>query len=807
MRTPLAVALCCSALALLAAAPLAQEEVLLPRVREGGPPPDDPRQSLRPYAIDLAGMLPPGDLGQPTSGLLESPPEYSPSKGVMFRFTTGYGNIVARFVGPLTGDPAHDDLAYVVVNNAATEAQADAAFLAQGADLSKVVYLYHPTDSVWLRDYGPHFTWQDEALAIADSHYYPTRPLDNFIPTLVGEEDLFVPPYHMGLYYSGGNFQPGPDRSGFVTSLINQDNPAYDTARIAALYRDFQGIDTLHIMPRLPSTVDGTGHIDMWMYLVDEDDVIISEFKPGSNATAIQVTNDAVPYMQALGFTVHRTPAWNVGSTHYTYTNAVRVNDRIFTIKYGDGNPAYLDEDADAAAAWAAAAGPGVQLIPIDCYQIIPSAGAIHCIVMQVPERILPAPAAKLVAPDGGELIVAGTTEELVWTATDDVAVTGVDIDCSGDGGATWPWPVATGEHNDGRYQWTVAGWLSADMLMRIRAHDADGNTVTAVSAMPFEVSADLQHVYTFASGAGVDKWAWGDRTTTWGQVNGQQRPAAVSTPIETLKPGAYAAIATSNASGGDTDANRYISAIPGSGNETTHVFEFTLAENRAALRDVKVLWEGYGDDCHQAELYVWDRELGNWGDGRGLVGENNYLTTYAGNRDDDLVGHLQEDIERWVDLDGTVSFLVYADRSGQESFHDFVSVTATYLDVPFGSWADLGSALAGTAGPPVLDGLGLLSADSPLKLELRKAAPLAPANLVVGLTAMNAAFKGGIMVPSTDLLITGLVTDAAGDILLETTWPAGVPAATPIFLQGWIEDLGAPKGWAASNAVRLVTP
>ena len=67
------------------------------------------------------------------------------------------------------------------------------------------------------------------------------------------------------------------------------------------------------------------------------------------------------------------------------------------------------------------------------------------------------------------------------------------------------------------------------------------------------------------------------------------------------------------------------------------------------SLRDVKILWEGYGDQCHQTELYVWDRELGNWGNGAGVVGANNYATTYAGNRDDEMVVHLQSDFERWV--------------------------------------------------------------------------------------------------------------------------------------------------------------
>jgi len=806
MNRRFAALLCCTALGLLAAAPVAQEEPLLSRVREGGPPPDDAGQSLKPYAVDLTGVAP-GDFGQPTSGYLASPPEYSPSAGVLFRYTSGMGNVVANTVAALTGDPAHDDKAFVVVANASTKAAADTAFTNAGADLSKVVYLYHPSDSVWLRDYGPHFVWQDDALVIADSHYYPTRPLDNFIPTLVGEDDFYTLPYHMGLYYSGGNFQPGPNRSGFVTSLINQDNPAYDNAKLAALYQAFQGIDTLHIMPRLPSSVDGTGHIDMWMYIVDEDDVIISEFKPGSNATAIQITNDAVPYMQALGFTVTRTPAWNVGSTHYTYTNAFRVNDRIFTIKYADGNPDYTDEDLAARNAWAAAAGPAVELVPINCYQIIPLAGAIHCIVMQVPERTAPVPAAKLIAPDGGELIVAGTQEELAWAATDDVAVTSVDIDCSPDGGATWPWPVATGEPNDGRFAWTVPGWFSTDMVMRLVARDALGNAVTAASAAPFEVSADPQHLYTFASGAGVDKWAWGDRTTTWSEVAGQQRPPTVATPIETLKPGAHAAISTSNATGGDTDTNRYISAIPGSGKESTHVFEFTLAENRAALRDVKLDWEGYGDDCHQQELYVWDRELRNWGDGAGLVGENNYVTTYAGNRDDDLVGHLQADMDRWVDMDGTLSLLLYSDRSNQESFHDALTVTATYLDVPAGAWDDLGLGLAGSAGVPALEGTGLLSGDSTLALRLRDAKAAAPATLVVGLSAVNLPLKGGTLVPAPDVVLPGLVTDAGGGLSLGGTWPAGVPAGTQVYMQAWIQDSGATAGWSASNGVEATTP
>ncbi|MHC4844973.1 MAG: agmatine deiminase family protein, partial [Planctomycetota bacterium] len=613
----------------------------LPRWREGGTPDADPTQSLHGLAVDLTSVSPGDMTGPPQSGLMASPPEYDPADGVIFRYGAGWTLVVTDCVVALTSDPAHDEIAYVVVETASQKTSATNNFIAAGADMSKVVFLTHPSDSIWLRDYGPHFTWQDGAMVIADSHYYPSRPEDNFVPTLIAEEDLQIPSYHMGLYYSGGNFQPGPNRSGFVTSLINQDNPDMSEAQIADLYQEYQGIDTLHIMPRLPSSVDGTGHIDMWMYLVDEDDVIIGEFKPGSNPTAISVTNNAVPYMESLGFTVTRVPAWNVGFTHYTYTNAYRVNDRIFIPTYGEGNPDYLDEDAAALAAWQAAAGPGVEIVPINCYSIIPAAGAIHCIVMQVPRYTDPVPSATLLTPHPDALLVGGTVEDIHWAATDDVAVTSVDLEYSVDGGVSYPFLIASGEPNDGHFAWTVPPTYSPDMALRLTAHDAALNEAVVEGDRSCEISDDAQTVYDFSTGAGVDKWGWGNSTGSWSELSGTRYPSSLD-PISGLAAGAYTDLAFSDATGGDGDGNRYISAKPSGGRESTHIFEFTVTEDPWTIRDLEILWEGYGDDCLQMELYVWDHVLGDWGDGTGLVGQNNYLANYAGNLDESLVGHIR---------------------------------------------------------------------------------------------------------------------------------------------------------------------
>lgn len=760
----------------------------LPRWREGGSPPDDPHQKLVPYAVQLSQWQD----TQPTSGLIESPPEYSPCDGVIFRFGAGWNSVVTECVAKLTGDPATDEKAYVVVTSAAQQATAVTQFTNAGADLARVEFSIIGSDSIWLRDYGPHFIWQNGAQAIADSHYYPQRPKDNFIPTMLAEETFGESAYPMGLYYSGGNFQPGPNRSGYVTSLIHQDNPGHSVSELETLYNSYQGIDTLHILPRLPSSVDGTGHIDMWMYIVDEDDVIISEFLPGSNATAIQVTNNAVPYMESLGFTVTRVPAWNVGNTHYTYANAFRVNDRIFIPSYVSGNGSYGGSDSRSVDAYQAAAGPGVEIIPIDCYSIIPASGAIHCIVMQKPRYTDPNPSAHAITPDGDELLVAGTTHDLRWAATDDVEVMNVDLALSTDGGATFPHVLATGEPNDGHFDWTVPALMSTDAMISVTASDADTNTDVAVSEAAFEITDDALTVYDFGSGAGVDKWAWGYRTQSWNNLNGVRHPAAASTEVSA---GAYAQMAASDATSGDLDPNRYTSPNPGGAYENTHIFDFQIAESPASIRDIGIRFEGYGDNCHQLEMYIWNETAGNWSDGLGGLNQNSYAANFAGNRDGILETHLRADIAHYIDAGGMLSVLIYGERSGQEAFIDSMSLSVTFedcaTDLGFSGPGNIVASLCGVLTQP----------GSSATYELSGAAPNAPVFLVIGDVYNPTFVKGGMLVPTPYLLlVNGPSTDGTGALSLPV--PGGGGAALTLYVQSIVPD-GAV--YEFSNALELL--
>jgi len=120
--------------------------------------------------------------------------------------------------------------------------------------------------------------------------------------------------------------------------------------------------------------------------------------------------------------------------------------------------------------------------------------------------------------------------------------------------------------------------------------------------------------------------------------------------------------------------------------------------------------------------------------------------------------------------------------------------------------WTDVGLALPGDIGTPLLIGEGPLSGDAADELRLSHANPVAAAGLFFGLAAAELPFKGGTLVPSPDVLVPWL-TDAAGTATLEFHLPAGVPPGLALYFQSWVQDAGAVQGLAASNGLKGVTP
>lgn len=116
--------------------------------------------------------------------------------------------------------------------------------------------------------------------------------------------------------------------------------------------------------------------------------------------------------------------------------------------------------------------------------------------------------------------------------------------------------------------------------------------------------------------------------------------------------------------------------------------------------------------------------------------------------------------------------------------------------------WIDLGGA---SVPPATLTGAGNLESGSVVELHLTEAPVSASATLVLGLGLLDAPFKGATLVPTVDVLVAGLPTNAFGRLDLQFDWPEGLPLGSEVYLQIWTALSGS--GFVASNGLLGVTP
>jgi hypothetical protein len=155
------------------------------------------------------------------------------------------------------------------------------------------------------------------------------------------------------------------------------------------------------------------------------------------------------------------------------------------------------------------------------------------------------------------------------------------------------------------------------------------------------------------------------------------------------------------------------------------------------------------------------------------------------------------------VAVGGIRSFGVTAALPDGYSF----AIDSLSFHVADGTWNDLGHGLAGTHGVPTLTGQGTLKAGATTRLTLGGALENASTTLVIGFSALELPFKGGVLVPQPNVLIGPLVVSPAGTLLLSAAWPIGLPAGFAITFQHWIVDAAGPAGFAASGGLQAVTP
>ena len=259
-------------------------------------------------------------------------------------------------------------------------------------DTTNVTLLQEDFNSIWIRDYGQWNAYTDDvdSLILVDWIYNRPRPADDAVPESISElYDLplyqtTAPPYD--LVHTGGNFMTDGLGTGFSSNLVLDENDK-TIGEIDDIMEAFMGIDRYIKMPVLP--YDQIHHIDMHMKLLDEETLLISEYPTGvADGPQIEANIEYIQnnFTSAFGtpYKIVRIPAPdengtypNQGGDYRTFTNSVFINKTVLVPVY---NSQY---EADALALYEALL-PGYNIVGIDCNDIIPLSGALHCITKLV---------------------------------------------------------------------------------------------------------------------------------------------------------------------------------------------------------------------------------------------------------------------------------------------------------------------------------------------------------------------------------------------------------------------------------------
>lgn len=165
----------------------------------------------------------------------------------------------------------------------------------------------------------------------------------------------------------------------------------------------------------------------------------------------------------------------------------------------------------------------------------------------------LTTPSVVIVAPTNGAILSGGATTNIIWTATDNVAIASVDLEYSLNNGVSWS-ELATGLSNSGVYAWSVPNIATTVLRIRATVRDTAGLsssattpplTIVRVSAPPVQPNSPFPlNLGTAVSVSPTLQWRSGSPDGAALSFNVRfgtaQNPPAVGTASQTsFSPGA----------------------------------------------------------------------------------------------------------------------------------------------------------------------------------------------------------------------------------------------------------------------------
>lgn len=363
--------------------------------------------------------------------------EWEPMQAVIVPVPGGFDdNYWDNAMGTIIGIVKHSVVdagadAWVLTPSQAMEDFVTAELIANGVPSflvqSRVKYLHTPLDSVWLIDYGPLpiVDKQANTFAFSDFRYYRERPTDDGVPTILGRSlpqlglANNTDTYRLPINTEGGTFQTTTDGICITgdRQLVNQ------TCELGACQWSIENLSMTQLQQHTQADVireawarvgckdviilksitdDGTGHIDMYVKILDDQRVMIGDYETPYANTAQQTNatrmDQNVAFLEAytkpdgthfqterLVMPGHRTTSGY--QIPFTYINSTMITGPSGSVNIWPATN-YANWEASRAKAegqWQAAL-PGWTHVWVDATQLSFQSGAIHCISRTVPD-------------------------------------------------------------------------------------------------------------------------------------------------------------------------------------------------------------------------------------------------------------------------------------------------------------------------------------------------------------------------------------------------------------------------------------
>ncbi len=294
--------------------------------------------------------------------------EFEPMNGALIRYPLGIPYSLVALMS--------EEVEVVsIVASPSIKNEAIGNYQSHGVNMDNVSFIIAPTNSIWTRDYGPWYIFdENNEFGIVDFQYDRPRPQDNAIPGIFANENNFHY-HHMGLVHTGGDFMSTGMGIGASTQAVYSVNSSLEPAEVDSIMELYLGIEEYHVVPNIHG---GLSHIDTWAKFLAPDKIMIREVDPGHQY--YDLAEQAVAYFESqtssygTPFTVYRVYTPN----NEPYTNSLILNDRVYVPTTGS------PWDDEAVAAYQAAM-PGYTVYGV-YFSGWWSTDALHCRVREIPD-------------------------------------------------------------------------------------------------------------------------------------------------------------------------------------------------------------------------------------------------------------------------------------------------------------------------------------------------------------------------------------------------------------------------------------